>query len=69
MQKETQTPGSSPASVSLPVRRGLILVSAVIVIALGMIAYVLHALGQAALSLSIVFGAVFGVVLQRSRFC
>lgn len=43
--------------------------SAAIVIALGMISYVLHALGQAALSLSIVFGAAFGVVLQRSRFC
>ncbi len=29
----------------------------------------LHGQGQAALSLSTIFGAAFGVVLQRSRFC
>lgn len=45
------------------------LAAVAIVLALGIAAYVLHARSQAALSLSIVFGAIFGVVLQRSRFC
>lgn len=68
-QSGSQTPGSSPASVSLSVGRGPALIALIVVLALGAAAYALHARGQAALSLSIVFGAVFGLVLQRSRFC
>ena len=50
-------------------RQPAILAALIIVLALGAAAYLLHAQGHAALSLSIIFGAVFGIVLQRSRFC
>ena len=68
-QDESQTPGVSPASVSLPFGHPAVLAALAIVLALGVSAFVLHARGYAALSLSVVFGGVFGVVLQRSRFC
>jgi uncharacterized protein len=44
-------------------------ISLALLIALGAAAYVLHAQGRQALSLSLTFGAIFGLVLQRSRFC
>ncbi|MGL4262753.1 MAG: YeeE/YedE thiosulfate transporter family protein, partial [Afipia sp.] len=65
----TQTPDLNPASVSLSLRRPAVLTALAIVFALGAAAYVLHAHGYAALSLSVVFGSAFGAVLQRSRFC
>lgn len=40
-----------------------------IVLALAAFAFALHAQGHASLALSIIFGGVFGAVLQRSRFC
>ena len=43
--------------------------SATILIALLSSAYFVHASGNASLSLSIILGAAFGIVLQRSRFC
>lgn len=43
--------------------------AAAIVIALLGAAYLVHAHGNAGLSLSIVLGAAFGIVLQRARFC
>lgn len=65
----SQTPGSNPASVSLSFRRPSTVAGLAIVLGLGAVAFILHAQGYAALSLSVVFGAVFGIVLQRSRFC
>ena len=63
------TSGDRPASQVFPgiaLRAG---VSCLILLALAVCAFVLHGQGQAALSLSLVFGAIFGVVLQRARFC
>ncbi|MGL5168255.1 MAG: YeeE/YedE family protein [Afipia sp.] len=68
-QDGSQAPGVSPASVSLSLGQPTVLAALAIVLALGASAFVLHAQGHAALSLSVVFGAVFGIVLQRSRFC
>ncbi len=64
-----QAPGESPASFASSPFHWRFAVSALLLIALGAAAYVLHAQGQVPLSLSVVFGAVFGFVLQRSRFC
>lgn len=44
-------------------------ISLALLIALGAAAYALHAQNRQALALSLIFGAIFGVVLQRSRFC
>jgi uncharacterized membrane protein YedE/YeeE len=44
-------------------------ISLALLLALAAWAYLLHGQGQAALSLSLIFGAIFGLVLQRSRFC
>lgn len=44
-------------------------ISLALLAALGAAAYLLHLQGRQALSLSLTFGAVFGIVLQRSRFC
>lgn len=68
-QNGSQTPGESPASVSLSPEQPGVLAALAIVLALGAVAFVLHVQGHAALSLSVVFGSVFGIVLQRSRFC
>lgn len=68
-QDRLQAPGVSPASVSLSPGRPAVIASLAIVLALGASAFGLHAQGHAALSLSVFFGAVFGIVLQRSRFC
>lgn len=68
-QDGSQAPGVSPASVALSLGQPAVLASLTIMLALGAAAFVLHAQGHAALSLSVVFGAVFGIVLQRSRFC
>lgn len=65
----SQTPDSNPASVSLPFRQPSVLAAVTIVLALGAAAYILHTHGHAVHSLSVVFGAAFGAVLQRSRFC
>lgn len=62
-------PDTRPASASFDWRRPAVFVALGIVLALGAGAYVLHGRGQAALSLSVLFGTAFGVVLQRSRFC
>lgn len=43
--------------------------AAALVLALGVAAYGLHAGGKAPLALSLLFGAAFGIVLQRARFC
>lgn len=47
--------------------RSALAVAILVLLAAG--AYLLHGQGHAAPALSLVFGAVFGVVLQRSRFC
>ena len=60
-QDGSQTPGSCPASVSLSLGQPAVLAALTIIVALGAAAFVLHAQGHAALSLSVVFGAVFGV--------
>lgn len=44
-------------------------ISLLLLIALGAAAYALHAQNRQALALSLIFGAIFGIVLQRSRFC
>jgi uncharacterized membrane protein YedE/YeeE len=50
-------------------KRPRIALAAALLTALAVGAYILHIQGHPALALSIVFGGVFGVVLQRSRFC
>src|SRR5687767_8196711 len=55
-----ETPGASPAFLA---------VSGLLVVALAAAAYALQAAGEQKLALSVVFGAIFGVVLQRARFC
>lgn len=64
-----KTPGTDPASLPFQWKRPRIAVAAAILVALAGGAFVLHGQGHAAPALSLVFGAVFGVVLQRSRFC
>ena len=44
-------------------------ISALLLVGIGALAYALHVNGKPGLSLSILFGAAFGIVLQRSRFC
>ena len=66
---ETQTPESHPASVSLSLVRPAGFAALAIAVTIGAAAFALHANGQAALSLSVIFGAAFGFILQRSRFC
>jgi uncharacterized membrane protein YedE/YeeE len=44
-------------------------IAALLLVGLGALAYALHLNGKPGLSLSILFGAAFGIVLQRSRFC
>lgn len=64
-----KTPDTSPASLPFEWKRPRTAVAVAILAALGASAFVLHGQGHAAPALSLVFGAVFGVVLQRSRFC
>ncbi len=45
------------------------LLAASIVLALLIIGYVVHGNGHARTALSLLFGAAFGIVLQRARFC
>ncbi|MDO9412739.1 MAG: YeeE/YedE family protein [Pseudolabrys sp.] len=66
---ERETPGASPASFALSRFGWRGAVSAALLVALLFVAYALHGAGQAGLSLSLIFGAAFGIVLQRSRFC
>lgn len=58
------TPAARPASFALRAA-----VAALILFALIVAAYALHGAGQPNLALSLLFGAVFGLALQRSRFC
>ena len=64
-----EAPDASPASFASSPLHWRFLVSLALLLALALAAYALHGQGQAALSLSLVFGAIFGIVLQRSRFC
>lgn len=67
--KTEGAPGKHPASQILS---GLVLrtgVSVLVLLALAAGAFALHGRGEAGLALSLVFGAIFGVVLQRARFC
>ncbi len=64
-----ETADSHPTSLVVSPSGWRVTVSSAILIALAAVAYLLHAQGQAALSLSVLFGAAFGLVLQRSRFC
>lgn len=64
-----------PAPVLAPVRAFFVerwpsvSLAAGIVLALLVIAYVVHGNGHARTALSLLFGAAFGIVLQRARFC
>lgn len=69
MPREDQTPGLRPASASFENRTFASVAAIAIVAALCIAGYLLHGQGNAALSLSVVFGAAFGIVLQRARFC
>lgn len=64
-----KTPDTSPASLPFEWKRPRVAVAVAILGLLGIASFVLHGQGHAAPALSLVFGAVFGVVLQRSRFC
>lgn len=64
-----QTPGSRPASALSGIRVPTLIAALAILAAIGTIAFWLYVQGYPSLSLSVVFGAVFGVVLQRARFC
>lgn len=66
---ELKTPDLSPASSPFQWKRPRVALAAVVLGALAVSAFLLHGQGHAAPALSLVFGAVFGVVLQRSRFC
>lgn len=61
--------GIDPALATFAGRKIAVTVALAIVLALGIFAYVLHGRGSPALALSLLFGAVFGIVLQRARFC
>lgn len=65
---QATTPGS-PASFAFGPSAGRLAVSSALLLALAATSYALHLNGQISLSLSILFGAAFGVVLQRARFC
>jgi len=58
-----------PASFVFAPSPARLLASAALLLAIAGLAYALHVNGQASVSLSILCGAAFGVVLQRSRFC
>ncbi|MCF2524142.1 YeeE/YedE family protein [Bradyrhizobium sp. G127] len=64
-----KTPDHRPASSAFGWSRPTAAIAAALLAALAAVAYILHIQGHPALALSIVFGAIFGVVLQRSRFC
>lgn len=64
-----KTPDTSPASLPFEWKRPRVAVAVAILGLLGIASFVLHGQGHAAPALSLVFGAVFGIVLQRSRFC
>lgn len=59
----------SPARAFFVERWPAALFAAGVLVALFVIAYVVHGNGQARTALSLMFGAAFGIVLQRSRFC
>jgi uncharacterized protein len=62
------TPGK-PASFACPSSLARLSMSGALLVALGLLAYLAHGYGRASIALSILFGAAFGIVLQRSRFC
>lgn len=59
----------SPASQAFAVSRFHVSASAALLLTLACLAYALHLNAQANLAISIVFGAAFGIVLQRARLC
>ena len=69
LDRVTQTPGESPASSAFAGRGVQLALALLIVVALASFAYVLHGQGQPRLALSVVFGMVFGITVQRARFC
>ncbi|WP_245309149.1 YeeE/YedE family protein [Bradyrhizobium retamae] len=66
---QTATAPGSPASFAFVPSLVRLLVSAALLVVLAALAYVLHLNRQPGLSLSLLLGAAFGIVLQRSRFC
>ena len=68
-------PAHPPAPASLPARALVVdrwpavLLAASVLLAIAIIAYVTHGSGHARTALSLMFGAAFGIVLQRARFC
>lgn len=62
------SPGESPAALFSPDRLTLVAAAAVLA-GLAATAYLLQGHGQARHAISVVLGAAFGVVIQRSRFC
>jgi uncharacterized membrane protein YedE/YeeE len=67
--KTQGAPGRHPASQIFSPHARRAVGAFLVLFALAASAYVLHGQGRAALALSLVFGAIFGVALQRSRFC
>ncbi len=66
---DSQTPGESPASSAFAGRGASFALGLALLVALGVAAYLLHENGNAPVALSLMFGATFGAVAQRSRFC
>jgi uncharacterized membrane protein YedE/YeeE len=67
--RDEQAPGIDPALAAFADRKVSVTVALAIVLAIGVSAYVLHGQGSPALAISLLFGAAFGIVLQRARFC
>lgn len=59
----------SPARAFFVARWPAALLAAGVVLAVLVIAYIVHGNGHARTAPSLLFGATFGIVLQRSRFC
>lgn len=62
-------PALSPVRAFFVERWPTVSLAAGIVVALLVTAYVVHSNGHARTALSLLFGAAFGIVLQRARFC
>ena len=71
MTHPTPSTGARTAPQSTVLNHGVaVAIATAIAVSLGAAAFSLYGSGEGAkLSLSIVFGAVFGFILQRSRFC
>jgi uncharacterized protein len=62
-------PALSPARAFVVDRWPAALLAAGVLLAIAITAYVTHGNGHARTALSLMFGAAFGIVLQRARFC